>query len=50
MDTTSILAFIENRYSLQPLSDRDKNVANMLSAFDFSQSMAATDSAATPAK
>lgn len=37
MDTTSILAFIENRYGLEPLGDRDRMTSNMLSAFDFSQ-------------
>ena len=37
MDTTSILAFIENRYGLQPLSDRDAKINNMMSAFDFTQ-------------
>jgi LPXTG-motif cell wall-anchored protein len=37
MDTTSILAFIENRFGLEPLGDRDKMTSNMLSAFDFSQ-------------
>jgi phospholipase C len=37
MDTTSILAFIENRYGLEALGDRDKMTGNMLSAFDFSQ-------------
>src|SRR5260221_368586 len=53
MDTTSILAFIENRYGLDPLSDRDKAANNMLSAFDFSQkpdvaTPAAATAAATP--
>lgn len=37
MDTTSILAFVENRYGLAPLGDREKQTGNMLSAFDFSQ-------------
>jgi LPXTG-motif cell wall-anchored protein len=37
MDTTSILAFIENRYGLEPLGDRDRMTSNMLSAFDFGQ-------------
>jgi phospholipase C len=37
MDTSSILAFIENRYGLEPLGDRDRMTNNMLSAFDFSQ-------------
>jgi len=36
-DTTSILAFIENRYGLKPLGDRDAKVNNLLNAFDFSQ-------------
>ncbi len=39
MDTTSILAFIENRFGLQPLADRDRAANNMLSAFDFGQPM-----------
>src|SRR5262249_36033030 len=51
MDTTSILAFIENRYGLQPLGDRDSNVANTMSAFDLSRSgMAAATMSATTAK
>jgi phospholipase C len=37
MDTTSILAFIENRYGLEPLGTREAQTGNMLSAFDFSQ-------------
>jgi LPXTG-motif cell wall-anchored protein len=37
MDTTSILAFIENRYGLEPLGTREGQTGNMLSAFDFSQ-------------
>ncbi len=37
MDTTSILAFIENRYGLAPLGTREGQTGNMLSAFDFSQ-------------
>jgi len=37
MDTTSILAFIEHRYGLQPLADRDKAANDMMSAFDFTQ-------------
>jgi phospholipase C len=37
MDTSSVLAFIENRYGLEPLGDRDRMTSNMLSAFDFSQ-------------
>src|ERR1700694_3248520 len=36
-DTTSILKFIETRYNLQPLGDRDANIADFTSAFDFSQ-------------
>ncbi|MHB8625559.1 MAG: alkaline phosphatase family protein [Aggregatilineales bacterium] len=40
MDTTSILAFIENRFGLQPLTDRDAHVNNMLNAFDFTQTPA----------
>ena len=37
MDTTSILSFIEGRFGLQPLGDRERLTGNMLSAFDFSQ-------------
>jgi LPXTG-motif cell wall-anchored protein len=37
MDTTSILAFIENRYGLAPLGTREGQTGNMLSAFDFNQ-------------
>ena len=37
MDTTSILAFIENRYGLAPLGTREAQTGNMLSAFDFGQ-------------
>ncbi|MFL5802919.1 MAG: alkaline phosphatase family protein [Roseiflexaceae bacterium] len=37
MDTTSILALIENRYGLAPLGTREGQAGNMLSAFDFSQ-------------
>ncbi len=45
MDTTSILAFIENRYGLQPLADRDAKASNMLSAFDFTQAPATMSAA-----
>ncbi len=34
-DTTSILAFIEKRFGLQPLSYRDAAAAPLLNAFDF---------------
>jgi phospholipase C len=34
-DTTSILAFIEKRFELQPLSKRDASAAPLLNAFDF---------------
>ncbi len=37
MDTTSILAFIEHRYGLAPLGERDAKANDMSSAFDFSQ-------------
>ena len=37
MDTTSILAFIENRYGMAPLGTREAQTGNLLSAFDFSQ-------------
>ncbi|HEY0776857.1 MAG TPA: alkaline phosphatase family protein [Gemmatirosa sp.] len=36
-ETTSILAFLEKRYGLAPLSTHDAQAANMLGAFDFSQ-------------
>ena len=36
-DTTSILALIEHKYGLDPLSPRDANAADMANAFDFSQ-------------
>jgi acid phosphatase len=36
-DTTSILKFIEWRYGLEPLTDRDEGANNLLSAFDFGQ-------------
>ena len=36
-DTTSILKFIEWRYGLEPLTDRDKGANNLLSAFVFGQ-------------
>jgi phospholipase C len=34
-ETISILAFIEKRWGLQPLNDRDKNANPMLNAFTF---------------
>jgi phospholipase C len=36
-DTTSILALIEHRWGLQPLTDRDANANDMAGAFDFTQ-------------
>jgi phospholipase C len=36
-DTTSLLAFIEHRWSLAPLATRDAAVNDMTAAFDFSQ-------------
>src|SRR5262249_15461140 len=48
MDTTSILAFMETRYALKPLGDRDRMTNNMLSAFDFSQVAAAPATPAAP--
>ena len=36
-DTTSILKFIETRYGIQPLGDRDAKIADFTNAFDFSQ-------------
>ena len=37
METDSILAFIENRYGIKPLTDRDAKANNMMDAFDFTQ-------------
>lgn len=34
-ETVSILSFIEKRYGLQPLTERDKNAAPLQNAFDF---------------
>jgi phospholipase C len=36
-DTTSILATIEHRFGLAPLTERDKNATDLSSAFDFAQ-------------
>jgi phospholipase C len=36
-DTTSILAFIEKRFGLKPLSPRDAAAAPLEGAFDFDQ-------------
>jgi phospholipase C len=36
-DTTSILAFIEHRFGVAPLSARDSAAADLTAAFDFSQ-------------
>ncbi len=36
-ETVSILAFIEKRWGLQPLNQRDKNARPLDNAFDFSQ-------------
>ena len=36
-ETSSILAFIEKRYGLQPLGTRDAQAANLTGAFDFTQ-------------
>jgi phospholipase C len=36
-DTTSILKFIEWRYGLKPLAERDAEANNLLGAFDFDQ-------------
>jgi phospholipase C len=36
-DTTSILAFIEHRWGLEPLSSRDANAKDLTAAFDFEQ-------------
>ncbi len=37
-DTTSILATIEKRWQLDPLTERDKHAADLSAAFDFSAS------------
>jgi phospholipase C len=37
-ETVSILSFIEARWKLAPLTDRDRNASPLLNAFDFSQS------------
>jgi phospholipase C len=37
-ETVSILAFIEKRWGLAPLTDRDRNASPLLNAFDFSLS------------
>ncbi|MDB5216187.1 MAG: acid phosphatase [Myxococcaceae bacterium] len=36
-DTTSILATIEHRFGLAPLTDRDKTAKDLTNAFDFTQ-------------
>jgi acid phosphatase len=36
-DTTSILAFLEHRFGLQPLNSRDANANDLTAAFDFAQ-------------
>lgn len=41
-DTTSILKFIEWRYGLESLTDRDAGANNLLAAFDFGRSATAT--------
>ncbi|MEP7066084.1 MAG: alkaline phosphatase family protein [Gemmatimonadota bacterium] len=35
-ESVSILAFIEKRFHIQPLTDRDRNASPLLNAFDFS--------------
>ena len=37
-ETVSILSFIEKRWGLAPLTDRDRNASPLLNAFDFSLS------------
>jgi phospholipase C len=34
-DTTSLLAFIENRWNLRPIATRDAMVQNLMNAFEF---------------
>jgi phospholipase C len=41
-DTTSILKFIEWRFGLASLTDRDKNANNLLNAFDFGSTPASS--------
>ena len=36
-DTTSILATIEKRFGLTPLTSRDQNAKDMSAAFDFTK-------------
>lgn len=36
-ETVSILAFIEKRWGIKPLTDRDKNASPLQNAFDFSE-------------
>jgi phospholipase C len=36
-DTTSVLALIEARFGLAPLTQRDASAYNLLDGFDFSQ-------------
>jgi phospholipase C len=36
-DTTSILATIEHRFGLDPLTSRDANARDIVNAFDFAQ-------------
>jgi phospholipase C len=36
-DTTSILKFIETRWHLEPLAERDAAAADLTAAFDFTQ-------------
>ncbi|MBL8993841.1 MAG: acid phosphatase, partial [Spirochaetia bacterium] len=36
LETTSILAFIEKRFGLKPLTDRDAKANDLSSAFDWS--------------
>jgi acid phosphatase len=47
-DTTSILRFIEWRYGLAPLTDRDARANNLLTAFDFGQATTAAVQQALP--
>jgi phospholipase C len=36
-DLTSVLRFVEDRFGLEPLTERDRKADGMLAAFDFSQ-------------
>ena len=47
-DTTSILKFIETRWNLAPLGDRDAAANDLTNAFDFAAPSAPATPVATP--